>query len=65
MEWIISFFPSEKLIDSWKNLNVYPMLFVYTILWLTIAFTFSCPYVRMHVCIMSYWTPAQLFILVI
>ena len=48
---------------KWKNLNVYPMLFVYKILWLTITFTFSHPYVPTCAS-MSHWTPAQLFILV-
>ena len=46
-----------------KNLNVYPMLFVYTILWLAIAFTFS-HYVSMCASVL-HWTTAQLFILVI
>ena len=60
----MSFFPSKKLIDPWKNLNVYPTLFVYTTLWLTIAFTFSYSYAPTCAS-MSYWTTAQLFILVI
>ena len=62
-EWI-SCFPSEKLIDPWKNLNVYPKLFAYTILWLTITLTFSHPYVPTCAS-MSHWTPAQLYTLVL
>ena len=47
-----------------KCLNVYPKLFVYKILWLTITFTFSHPYVPTSAST-SHWTPAQSFIVVL
>ena len=46
-----------------KNLNIYRTLFVYTILWLTITFTFFHPYVPTCAS-MSHRTPAKLFVLV-
>ena len=45
MNELVSFL-LKKLIDPWKKYKcLYPTLFVYTILWLTIAFTFSYSYV--------------------
>ena len=57
MNELFSFFLKSQLIHE-KNLSVYPKLFVYTILWLTITSTISNPYVPTCAS-MSHWTPAQ------